>query len=177
MGVIELPAPRQVQGRPEREAIERAAALVGNGGAAVWQEPVAGQGSGSTLVVRPIQAEEVLLWRAHMERFHYLGDGALVGESLRYVALLDGEMVALLSWAAASLRNGPRDRYVGWDEHSRKANLHLVVNNSRFVVLPWGRRPHLASRVLAANLRRLSRDWQELYGHGVVLAESFVDTC
>jgi predicted transposase YbfD/YdcC len=111
-----------------------------------------------------------------MERFHYLGDGALVGESLRYVAYLDGELVALLSWGAASLRNGPRDRYVGWDEATKKAKLHLVVNNARFLILPWSRRPHLASRVLAANLRRLSRDWEEVYGHRVVLAESFVDT-
>jgi len=111
-----------------------------------------------------------------MERFHYLGDAALVGESLRYLAQLDGELVALLSWGAASLRNGPRDGYVGWEEATRKANLDRVVNNARFLILPWGRRPHLASRVLAANLRRLSRDWQEAYGHRVVLAETFVDT-
>lgn len=111
-----------------------------------------------------------------MERFHYLGDATLVGESLRYLAQLDGEMVALLSWGAASLHNGPRDRHVGWDEASKKANLNLVVNNARFLVLPWGRRPHVASRVLAANLRRLSRDWEEAYGHRVVLAETFVDT-
>lgn len=111
-----------------------------------------------------------------MERFHYLGDAALVGESLRYVAHLDGELVALLSWGAASLRNGPRDRYVGWDEATKRAQLDRVVNNARFLILPWGRRPHLASRVLAANLRRLSRDWQEVYGHRVVLAETFVDT-
>ena len=128
------------------------------------------------LVVRPIRAEEVLGWRAHMERFHYLGDAALVGESLRYVAHLDGEVVALLSWGAASLRNGPRDRYVGWDEATKKAKLDLVVNNARFLILPWSRRPHLASRVLAANLRRLSRDWEEVHGHRVVLAETFVDT-
>ena len=111
-----------------------------------------------------------------MERFHYLGDAALVGESLRYVAELDGELVALLSWGAASLRIRPRDRYLGWNEATRKANLDLVVNNSRFLILPWGRRPHLASRVLAANLRRLSRDWEQVYGHRVVLAETFVDT-
>jgi hypothetical protein len=126
--------------------------------------------------VRPIGAEELLLWRAHMQRFHYLGDAALIGESLRYVAELDGELVALLSWGAASLRNGPRDRYVGWEDDSRATNLHLVVNNARFLILPWGRRPHLASRVLAANLRRLSRDWEQVYGHPVVLAETFVDT-
>jgi hypothetical protein len=177
MGVIDLPAPRGLQGRPDREAVETAAAALAEGAsAAAREEPARRRESGSVLVVRPIHSEEVLLWRAHMERFHYLGDSALVGESLRYVALLDGELVALLGWAAAALHNGPRDHYVGWDEKSRKANLHRVINNSRFLVLPWGRRPHLASRVLAANLRRVSRDWQERYGHDVVLAESFVDT-
>lgn len=176
LGVIELPAPRRVQGRPSREAVETAAALLSSAGAAAAPKPAAQQGSRSALVVRPVHADELLLWRAHMERFHYLGDRALVGESLRYVAFVDGELVALLSWASASLRNGPRDRYVGWDEESRKANLHLVVNNSRFLLLPYRVRPNLASRVLAANLRRLSRDWQAVYGHRVVLAESFVDT-
>jgi len=110
-----------------------------------------------------------------MEQFHYLGDAPLVGESLRYLALLDGEMVALLSWGAAVLHNRPRDRYVGWDAERRTAHLHLVVNNTRFLMLPWAHRPHLASRVLGANLRRLSRDWEAVYGHRVVLAETFVD--
>jgi predicted transposase YbfD/YdcC len=110
-----------------------------------------------------------------MEEFHYLGDAALVGESLRYVAQLDGEVVALLSWGAAVLHNRPRDRYLGWDAETRKGNLHLVVNNARFLILPWAHRPHLASRVLGANLRRLSRDWRAVYGHRVVLAETFVD--
>lgn len=127
-------------------------------------------------MVRPVRVDEVRGWRDHVERFHYLGDAALVGESLRYVAHLDGELVALLSWGAASLHNGPRDRYVGWDEATKKAKLDRVVNNARFLILPWGQRPHLASRVLAANLRRLSRDWEESYGHRVVLAETFVDT-
>jgi predicted transposase YbfD/YdcC len=65
---------------------------------------------------------------------------------------------------------------VGWDEVTKKAKLDWVVNNARFLILPWSRRPHLASRVLAANLRRLNRDWEEVYGHRVVLAETFVDT-
>jgi hypothetical protein len=174
-GVICLPAPRRAQGRPDHEAVETAATALISAGVPTATEPSARRTSGSTLVVRPIRADEVLDWRAHMERFHYLGDAALVGESLRYVAHLDGEWVALLSWGAASLCNGPRDRTVGWDEATKKANLALVVNNARFLILPWGQRPHLASRVLAANLRRLSRDWEEVYGHGVVLAETFVD--
>jgi len=61
----------------------------------------------------------------------------------------------LLSWDAAALHNGPRDRDVGWDGEARRAHLHLVANNARFLILPWARRPHLASQVLAANLLRL----------------------
>jgi predicted transposase YbfD/YdcC len=174
VGVIRLPAPRRAQGRPRREAVEAAAALLQPSPEAV-AEPLA-RDARATLRVRLVRAEEIAAWRAHMERFHYLGDAALVGESLRYVAELDGEMVALLSWGAASLHNGPRDRYVGWERDNRTANLQLVVNNARFLILPWGRRPQVASRVLAACLRRLSRDWQQVYGHRLVLAETFVDT-
>lgn len=170
-GLIRLPLPRRAQGRPSHQAIREAAA-----GLRCAEGPVmlrAEAGSGSALLVRPIRAEESLLWRAHIERFHYLGDSTLVGESLRYVAELDGEWVALLSWGAASLHNGPRDRFLGWDETAKKARLDLVVNNARFLMLRH--QPHLASRVLGANLRRLSRDWEQAYGHRVVLAETFVD--
>jgi len=155
--------------------VETAAALLSPARGSVAAKPPEFDAQ-ATLDVRLIGPAELLSWRAHMERFHYLGDAALVGESLRYVAELDGVLVALLSWGAASLRNGPRDRYVGWDDDHRTANLHQVVNNGRFLILPWGRRPNLASRVLAANLRRLSRDWEQSYGHRVVLAETFVDT-
>lgn len=177
-GIIDLPAPRRAQGRPRHEVVQTAAAALcpsagGSNAASTSPSPLARPGSGSTLCVRPIRDHEVLGWRAHMERFHYLGDVALVGESLRYVAHLDDELVALLGWGAASLRNGPRESYVGWDEATKKLNLALVVNNVRFLIV--ARRPHLASRVLAANLRRLSRDWEEVYGHPVVLAETFVD--
>ena len=169
-GVLRLPAPRRPQGRANREAVKTAAALL-NSASTFAAHPPRRRG---VLVVRPIRSEELLSWRAHVERFHYLGDAVLVGESLRYVAELDGEWVALLSWGAAALRNGPRDSWLGWDETAKKARLSLVVNNARFLML--SPQPHLASRVLAANLRRLSRDWVQAYGHRVVLAETFVDT-
>lgn len=127
------------------------------------------------LVVRPLEAEERLEWELHVDRYHYLGACPLVGESLRYVALCEGVPVALLGWAGAVLHNGPREQYVGWSEEEKARGLHLVANNVRFVVLPWARRPHVASRVLGANLRRLSADWRERYGHPIVLAETFVD--
>lgn len=175
-GFVCLPAPRRSQGRPNAEVVEAAAAALNPEGPSTVASADERRGTGSALLVRPIQVQEAQDWRAHMERFHYLGDAAPVGESLRYAAYLDGEQVALLSWGAASLRNGPRDHYVGWDKRAKLEKLDHVVNNTRFLMLPWIRRPHLASRVLAANLRRLSRDWESVYGHRVVLAETFVDT-
>jgi hypothetical protein len=125
--------------------------------------------------LRPITAEERDGFRLHLQRYHYLGFKRSVGESMGYAAFVGQELVALLDWGAAVLRCGPRDQNIGWDEATRKRNLHLVVGNRRFLVLPWIRLPHLASRVLGANLRRLSSDWQAAYGHSVLLAETFVD--
>lgn len=127
------------------------------------------------LVVRPIVTQERLAWREHMDAYHYLGCGQIVGESICYVALLSGQAVGLLGWAAAALKCGARDRYIGWDEATKAVKLHLVVNNTRFLLLPGLSQKNLASRILAANLRRLSADWEERYDHRVLLAETFVD--
>ena len=127
------------------------------------------------LEIRLVREEEVQEWRGLMRQHHYLGDARMVGEMLRYVAFVDGKLVALLAWAAAALRNGPRDAVIGWKEAQKAKQLHSVVNNVRFLVLPWVRQPHLASKILGANLRRLRQDWQARHGHEVVLAETFVD--
>jgi hypothetical protein len=128
------------------------------------------------LQVRPIAAEERLGWRLYMDRYHYLGDRPIVGEHLLYAALLGDELVALLGWASAALRAPLRETYVGWDEATKRRRLHLVANNIRFLILPWVRVRHLASKILAMNLRRLSTDWQAAWKHPVMLAETFVDT-
>jgi hypothetical protein len=128
------------------------------------------------LCVRPIEPEERDGFWLHMDRYHYLGFTKPVGESICYAALLGNELVALLVWGAAVLHNGPRDLHIGWDSATKTRRLPWVVNNRRFLVLPWIRQPHLASRILGANLRRLSRDWQATYGHPALLAETFVDT-
>ena len=128
------------------------------------------------LVVRPIGREERLGWRLYIDRYHYLGWRPVVGEHLLYAAYLDTELVALLGWGSAALHLPARERFVGWEEAAKRQHLHLVVNNGRFLVLPWVRVKCLASKVLATNLRRLSQDWEKVWGHGVWLAESFVDT-
>jgi predicted transposase YbfD/YdcC len=127
------------------------------------------------LEVRPVLGDERAGFSAYMRKYHYLGDSPLVGKSLRYGAWLGGELVALLGWSLGTKHNACRERYVGWDDATRRARLHLVVNNARFLILPWVKQHNLASRVLGANLRRLSSDWEAAHGHPVLLAETFVD--
>ncbi len=126
--------------------------------------------------MRPILPGEPAAWRGCLREHHYLGDRPLIGESIRYVAFDQQRPVAVLGWASATLHNQVRDRWIGWDAVAKRQGLHRVVNNVRFLMLPAGSRPHLASSVLAANLRRLNADWQATYGHPVFLAETFVDT-
>jgi hypothetical protein len=165
-GLLRLPGLSEVRiVKPARQS-EPWAELLLQAASAPW--PLAADRS-APLVLRPILEPELVGWRAYMQRYHYLGDCRLVGESLRYVAMLGGELVALLAWGAAALCNEPRDRYLGWDRSSKALGLQQVVNNVRFLVLPW-------ARILGANLRRLSSDWETRYGHRVLLAETFVDS-
>ncbi|MBF7083019.1 DUF4338 domain-containing protein [Desulfallas sp. Bu1-1] len=128
-----------------------------------------------TLVVRPIRKKERKTWDELMSAHHYLGFRQLVGESIRYVALLDGKWVALLGWCSAAFKSGPRDRWIGWSDKQRLQRLRFIANNSRFLILPGIRIKNLASRILALNLKRLSSDWLKAYDHPIYLAETFVD--
>lgn len=128
------------------------------------------------LRVRLIEPEERLGWRVYMQRFHPLGDRPIVGEHLLYAAFVEDELVALLGWAAAAFRAPLRDTWVGWDEATKRRRLHLVTNNIRFLILPWVKVRHLASKILGMNLRRLAADWERAWNHPVFLAETFVDT-
>ena len=112
---------------------------------------------------------------ALMEAHHYLHNSELVGERRRYVAVFDGEWLALLSWSAAAYHLKDRDAWVGWSASQRRRRLALVANNSRFAILPGVDCPNLATRVLALNLARLSADWERAYGHPILAVESFVD--
>jgi len=127
------------------------------------------------LRLRLLDKPERAAWQRRLTAFHYLGGASVVGESLWYEATLGEEPVAVLVWGAATLRNAPRDRYVGWDQATRIGRLSLVANNTRFLILPWVHVPNLASQILARNVRRLSADWEHAYGHRLRLAETFVD--
>ena len=128
-----------------------------------------------TLIVRPVTKEERHRWDELMKAHHYLGFRVLAGESFRYVAILEGRWVALLGWGAAAWNNRHRDRLIGWSIPQRARRLPFVVNNQRFLILPDIHMPHLASKILAMNMRRLSRDWEERYDHPVLFVETFID--
>ena len=128
------------------------------------------------VTVRLLREDERPEFDRRLETEHYLARSVLVGESLRYVAELDGEWVALLTFSAPALHLKARERWIGWTPRQRARRLGLVVNNSRFLVRPERHRfPNLASRVLGLCLRRLSADWQARWGHPVLVVESFVD--
>lgn len=168
-GLIKLPAPRTRPGA-------RGTVTPRGATAAVAMEAISEADLELRRVhVRPARRGEVAQWRELMARFHYLGDGELVGESLRYIAEYDGRWLGLVGWAAAAWKSRHRERFVGWKEPQKLARLHLVANNSRFLILPWVRVRGLGSRILSGNLRRLSADWSERYGHRILLAETFVD--
>lgn len=126
--------------------------------------------------VRLLGEDEVGQFNFYLEREHYLESSRFAGQALRYVAEVEGQWVALLTFSAAALHLKARERWIGWSPRQRARRLGLVVNNSRFLVLAErARHPNLASRVMGIALRRLSADWQERWGHPVLVVESFVD--
>ena len=128
------------------------------------------------VIVRLVAAEERDRFDELLEKEHYLHSARLGGQNLRYVAEIDGQWVALITFSGASPHTKAREHKIRWTPRQRARRLCFVVNNSRFLVLPDRHHyPNLASRVLALCLKRLNADWQEHWGHPVVLAESYVD--
>lgn len=124
-----------------------------------------------------VDLEQIQLWNKLVCEHHYLENANLVGEQLRYVITYQGQWVALLGWSAASFHLKDREKWLRWSNLQRRSRLHLLAQNSRFVVLidrtQW---PNLASRSMALVCQRLSQDWQQAYGHPIAAAESFVDS-
>ena len=127
--------------------------------------------------VRPTHgSQEHRRWDRLVASHHYLSFRRMFGKALRHVATLGPDWVALLGWQAAALKVAARDRWIGWSPQQKLRRLHLLTQNSRFVILPsFHNCPNLASRVLGLSLRRLSSDMQAVHGSPLLLAESFVD--
>jgi hypothetical protein len=110
-----------------------------------------------------------------IEQYHYLGYCQPVGEHLKYLVFAGQRPVACMIYSSAPRHIGCRDRFIGWEVRVRRQNLHLMAYQSRFLILPWVKVPHLASHLLGRMAKGLSTDWQRLYQHPVYFQETFVD--
>jgi Domain of unknown function (DUF4338) len=122
--------------------------------------------------------EESQLWTELIERHHYLGYRVPMGANLRYL-VRSGQngrsVLACLLWSSPAWKMAARDQWIGWNAEQRARNLQWIVNNSRFLVLPWVRVKGLASKILAHAARRLPADWEQRYGYRPLLLETFVE--
>ncbi len=118
---------------------------------------------------------ESALWNELVDRYHYVGYKRLPGAQIRYIAYAGPRILATLGFSASAWRLYDRDEYIGWDDEQRQANLHLVVNLSRFLILPWVHIKFLASSLLAQATRQLPHDWSLRYNYTPLLLESFVE--
>ncbi len=115
------------------------------------------------------------LWNEYIDRYHYLGHKPLPGAQLRYFARSEEGLLALFGFGAAAWKTAPRDNFIGWTPSMREIRLNLIVNNARFLILPWVQSKHLASKLLGLVARRLTNDWYDRYSYRPVLLETFVE--
>jgi hypothetical protein len=170
-GIIELPPPRN------KPVVKGNGTLIG-----CIEEPcevkcdISALGRVEVILVGSPDSKISRQWNNLMDRYHYLGSGPLCGAQLRY--LMGSERYGLLgglAFSAGAWALKARDKWIGWDEYGRRNNLQRVVCNSRFLIAPYVKVPHLASHVLSLCNRRLAEDWQRRYGVEPVLVETFVD--
>jgi hypothetical protein len=126
--------------------------------------------------LRPVRrTPEEKLFDGLLEQYHYLAYTQPVGEHLKYLVWAGGTPLACLAWSSAPRHLEPRDQFIGWTAAQRRERLHGLAYNTRYLILPWARVPHLASYVLARMARVLSADWQQRYAHPIYWLETFID--
>jgi len=169
-GEIQLPP---VRFQPPNPFVERAAPAP----MLMDMTPIAGDLRG----LQPVELQQVRrtgdepLFNSLMEEHHYLKYEQPVGEHLKYLAWANARPIACLAWSSAPRHLGSRDRYIGWSAEARRCNIRFIAYNTRFLILPWVRVPHLASHILGKVTGVLSDDWERMYGHPVYFAETFID--
>lgn len=169
-GVLRLPGKRATKPVGSRTAVP----VTDRG------EPVAGLegelGAFEPVVLEPVQsAEQRLLFRELVGRHHYLGHAVPFGAHLRYLFYSGPRVLGAMQFSSPAWRMAVRDQWVGWDDAARGANLQRVLNQSRFLILPWVHIANLASAILARALRRVGADWSARYGVEPLLVETLVD--
>ncbi len=119
--------------------------------------------------------KELAVFRTFIANYHYLGYKGTVGEHIKYLIYNKNQQpLAALLFGAAAWQIAPRDNFIGWDNKTRKRNLPFIINNMRFLILPWVCVPNLASHILSKISRRISQDWMDKYKHPIYMLETFV---
>lgn len=132
--------------------------------------------AGSTaLLLEVVNRKTAPLFNEFIDRYHYLGYRRTGGAQMRFFVHAMGQPVALLAFSAAAWRVAARDEFIGWTEDKRRSRLHLIVDNSRFLVLPWVHGKNLASRILSLAARKLPEFWQQRYNYRPLLLETFIE--
>lgn len=166
-GVINLPAPKRAYAKPGSRTRKSRR---------TDHKPAITKGAGQfALQLQLVNRGTSALWNEFVDRYHYLGYKALPGAQLRYFMKAGDQILALLGFGAAAWKTAPRDDFIGWDAGVREQKLHLVVNNARFLILPWVKSKNLASRILSMAARQIADDWQARYNYRPVLLETFVE--
>ncbi len=181
-GLIALPAPTHPDTNQRKQKPAIGTDVSTNIGIGIGvPAPLPSQLALSAAQVRQVRLEVVrtsadrAIYHQLLQAHHYLGAGAMAGAQLRYLARSGGEVVGAFGFGASAWLVAGRDRFIGWSDTSRRAGLHRVVNNNRFLIPPWVRAPNLASRLLALVARRIAADWDSRYGYRPVLLETFVE--
>jgi hypothetical protein len=170
LGLIQLPAPLHAARRAGYRNRAQAPAGLNCGPLQGRLGELRGE-----LSVQLVEGSEPLaLYRGLVATYHYLGYQQATGAQLKYMACLQDRPIACLSFGPAAWKIRPRDQFIGWSGGARRQNLPWVINNERFLILPWVDIRYLASFLLSRVLRRLRRDWQSVYGHDLALVETFV---
>lgn len=120
--------------------------------------------------------EKEQIWNTLVRSYHYQGFSFIVGRHLKYLIKTNGIPLACIAWGEAAWHLKDRDDWIGWSDEARRANLKLVVNNVRFLILPWVKIPNFASTLIARMLKVLQQDWYTYYGVKPLLAETFIDS-
>ena len=138
--------------------------------------------TGELKVLEPIHLEiaragiDLKRWRYYVNEYHMLGDKHAFGSRLAYFIKSGETILGCLQFSASSWALSSRDQWIGWNVQDRKQRLHLIVNNSRFLILPWVTVKNLASKVLSMAIKQIQEDWLREYCYAPVLLETFVDT-
>ena len=170
-GLIELPPPRSGTPRVRAKPIEHTARTE----AGTPINAPAGELARDLRIEIATSEEQKSLWNEYVDRYHYLGYTPMAGAQLKYLVYCGDELLTLLGFGAAAWKIAPREWYIGWSNEKREENLQLVVNNARFLILPWVCSKNLASLVLSRVTARLPADWMQRYRYEPVLVETFVE--